>query len=128
MVKVYGVSVRFRNVNGMVSSNEYFYRAAIEGLVEGDVVVVQARDHYQVAIVVGVTAMPDDAASKWVISKVDTTYAETLNEKMRAVERARELLQQKYERAAKRRLFADLAKDDPEVQAAMDLLESVGEF
>lgn len=116
------ILVSFVQQDGSSAGNkDYAYFTDLD-LVKGDVVVVQARDFCGLARVVkttGLIRVERDAATRWVICKVDFDSVSAKEEKMRVVQEIKGMLQEYKEKFEEEQIYRLLAKDDPKIAALL---------
>lgn len=123
------VIVKFVDKNGDYSneSKEYAYFSGTK-LELFDLVVVEARGFMGIAIVTkvfGLTKSQLDAATRWVITKIDQTHLAELKEKADLYFEIKSKLNTAKEQFEERRIYETLAKEDPEIAKLLAQFKSL---
>lgn len=129
------VGVNFLNY-GAAGGNVYFYKTDIEGIKEGDLVVLPVRnynldfDGYALGVVVSTDIIDPESlkkVTKWVAAKVDVSAheARVLRDKKREAIKLR--MQSVKKRLEDRAIFEMLAEKSDEMKKLLKELEELGE-
>lgn len=121
-MKIKGATVRFENDYG--KSKEYEYLTSMMDLKQGDLVVVEARDWYQVATFM--RYKKSEKATKHIVQKIDI---EEVEKERKIAIRAHEIKEQIKERMKEVRemnAIKELAESDNELSDLVKELEGLG--
>lgn len=119
--------VIFLNQKESYDPVQYSYLSPIE-VQKGDIVVVQARNSFALAEVVSSSLKEDKKATRWIVSKIDTEFSKSLDNRFEDIKRIKQDLADRLEKKKEEAVLADLVKDDPEAKrmlAALKALEDV---
>lgn len=126
-MKKLGCKVIFDNsTTGRYQMKQYNYLTDIENLKEGDLVVVHARDDFELArFVCYDNSVEEKEITKWIISKVDLSmhYARIARkEKMKAI---KEKLEAERKKTEELQIYEILAAANPEIRKLLDELKEL---
>jgi len=130
VIGIHVVSVKLDVSSNMTLSDDsklYYYRTVIP-LQQEDLVVVEARDVYGVARVVGIEVNDPDCvrlASKWVVCKVDLSDLMIVKETEAKMKDLRNKMEQRRQKVEEISIYRTLAKEDKEMEELLHDFEEL---
>lgn len=124
-----GCKVRFtkdaKDMYGM-TSKKYNYLTDIEGLQEGDMIVVHVRDSFDIAYFVEYDENVKELENtKWIVIKVDLTAHYERVAKKERVKEIKEKLEKERQKAEELQIYEILAAANPKMKELLDELKSL---
>lgn len=110
------------------SDKEYSYFTDIEGLKQGDLVVVDTMYGYKTANIVkvrGFSKAQRDAAGKWIVCKIDTKAFDEKLQRYALVSEIEQEIEEEMKSQARVEFYKKVAKDNPRVQELLTQLEGL---
>lgn len=118
------VTVRFFDEVGNLNSKEYSYMTDLE-LKKGDWVIVEVKDAFKAVMVCstkGLSKNAINAASKWIVSKIDTDAYMLRKKTQETIAELKYKLRQRKEEAEEFVIYQQLAAIDPEIERLIEEL------
>lgn len=117
------VAVRFKNQYGEFSK-EYHYVTSISNLKQGDIVIVESKDFYGVAVFEEYVSN-DVKASKFVIQKLDISEIERDKDLARKIDEVKRKIDERVRELTYINNLKNLAKEDTTLNYLVETLESL---
>lgn len=128
-MKIKRIKVRFvENLTSFNESKRYSFLTYLEGLKEGDLLVVRTRYGLALARFVEYTDGFDSVkAEKFAMAKVDLSEFYAADEKHEKIKRLKAEIDEEAKSIVEQFKLKELAKDSPKLKAMLDTLESLEE-
>lgn len=86
---------------------------------------VQARNSFALAEVVSSSLKEDKKATRWIVSKIDTEFSKSLDNRFEDIKRIKQELADRIEKKKEEAVLADLVKDDPEAKRMLAVIKAL---